>query len=641
MDDKALEKRLKGLDLDGLAANFLCVADTGKLPLTAQRRLLAALRCGGGAPQARLLALEGKLLSNLSLPEEACVVLEKSLRLDGKRAESRSWLAGAYLLAGRFEDCLRQAAAARAPWSAFYHAAALSALGRPKEAEAALEPLLRGESGEEPELAALALSSLLAAEQGRRDEALERMDAVAARRKDEAWPYALRSRLHGGRDKAACLRDLAAAVKRRPPVWVYLERSRVHEELGDLPRALRDAEAALAAEGPSADLFMRIAHIQVCRRHYHLAIPAYTRAISLSPGDSGAYLGRAMVHCIRNRLPEAVRDAARAEALSADPSMSLERLRMQIYAGETARVDSDLDVLRSRHPALALQAQFLKGCHALKQGRYEDAVSCFESSVSSGGAAGLDLKAAFHKAVALCLAAAPAARRPDAKTSRLVICGLGIRPPYTVTADVLRAIRDSDFIFNNLSEPEVAALLRLLSCDGRPTMFDIRGADERWTRTIFKEIRPGRTVAFVTRGHPLVCGGLAGSLIEESERRGVEYRIFAAVSSMNTLAIGALPDRQEGFWGQQVLDYSSVFSKGFRLDARVPAVIYFNATIQEMPLKTYRRFCGLLEKAYAPDHRCYFYGRNFASAADLIPLEELRGYHGRLDPSYTLLIPPR
>lgn len=642
MNARTLERRLKGLDLDGLAANFRCVADTGGLPAAAQRRLLTALRREGGRPKARFLAVEGKLLSNLSRPQDACAVLERSLRLDGKQAETRSWLAGAYLLSGRFKDSLRQAAASGAqPWSAFYRAAALAALGRAPEAAAVLEPLLRGEAGTQPELAACVLSSLLAAGLGRREEALERMDAVVAARKDEAWPYALRSRLHGGQDKAACLRDLAAAIKRRPPVWVYLERSRIHEELGDLPRALRDVEAAVAAEGPSADLSLRRAHIQVCRRHYHLAVPSYTEAIALRPGDAQAYLGRAMVHCIRNRLSEAVSDAARAETLSGDPALSLERIRMQIYAGEAARVDADLDGLRSRHPALAPQAQFLKGCHALKQGRYSDAVSCFDAAASTHGETGLDMKATFHKAVALCLAAAPSAEKPDARTPRLLICGLGIRPPYTVTAEVLRAVRDSDFIFNNLSEPEVAGLLRLLSSDGRPTMFDIRGADERWTRTIFKEIRPGRTVAFVTRGHPLVCGGLAGSLIEESERRGVEYRIFAAVSSMNTLAIGALPDRQEGFWGQQVLDYSSVFSKGFRLDTRVPAVVYFNATIQEMPFKTYQRFCGLLEKAYAPGHRCYFYGRNFAAAADLIPLEELRGYHGRLDPSYTLLIPPR
>lgn len=642
MSATTLERRLKGAGLDGLAANFRCIADTGTLPIPSQRLLLGALGRMRGVPKARLLAVEGKILSNLARLEEAASALERALTLDPHQEEARSWLAGAYLLAGRFKDCLSQARAASPfPWSSFYRAAALAALERPAEAQAALKPLLEKRAETEPALAGRALFALLAARQGQREEALRVMDSVVAARPDDAWPYALRSRLQGGGDKAACLRDLATAIRRKPPVWVYLERSRLHEELGDLPRALRDVDAAIAVEGPSSELFLRRAHIQVCRRHYHLAAPDYTRAISLRPDDGRAYLGRAMVFCIRNRLSEAVEDAARAEALSGDPAVSLERIRMQIYAGDTARVDLDLEGLKTGFPEFALQAEFLKGCHALKQGRYGEAVSCFDASRSPEGVAGLDLKATFHKTVALSLAGAARMEKPGAGTSRLLICGLGIRPPYTATADVLRAIRDSDFVFNNLSEPEVASLLRLLSVEGRPTMFDIRGADERWTRTIFKEIRPGRTVAFVTRGHPLVCGGLAGSLIEESARQGVEYRIFSAVSSMNTLAVDALPDRLGGFGGQQVLDYSSVFSKGFSLDTRVPAVVYFNATIQEMPLGTYLRFCGLLEKVYGRGHRCYFYGRNFAAAADLVPLRELRGYHGRLDPSYTLLIPPR
>lgn len=639
MRGKNLERRLEILGLDGLDANLRCIADTGRLAETAQRRLLKSLlrRRDGGA---RRPAIEGKLLCNLGQPEQACLALERSLGLDKDQPQARSWLAGACLLAGRYEDSLRHAASSAAqPWSPFYSAAALCVLGRRGQARRALKPLLQESPEAEPALAARVLTALMDAGEGRLPEALKRMDEVVAARPREAWPYALRSRLHGGSDKAASLRDLAAALKRNPPVWVYLERSRLYEELGDLPRALRDVEAALAEGGASAELFLRRAHIQVCRRHYHLAVPAYTQAIALRPKDPQAYLGRAMVHCTRNHLEEAVRDALRAEKVSGDPAVALERIRMQIYAGEAARVEADLDGLSRKFPGFAGPIHFLKGCHKLKQRFFGEAALCFGQAQSLGGENGIDLKAGFYRAAALSLAAAEA--QPRLSRPQLVICGLGIKPPYTATAEVLRAIVDSDFIFNNLSEPEVAALLRLLSSDGRPTMFDIRGADERWTRTIFKEVRPGRTVAFVTRGHPVVCGGLAGSLIEESRRQGVGYRLFGAVSSMNTLAIAALPQRQDGFWGQQVLDYSSVFCAGFSIDTRIPAVIYFNATIQEMPRRTYLRFCSLLEQSYSLEHRCYFYGRNFAAAPDLIPLRELRGYHGRFDPSYTLLIPPK
>lgn len=145
-----------------------------------------------------------------------------------------------------------------------------------------------------------------------------------------------------------------------------------------------------------------------------------------------------------------------------------------------------------------------------------------------------------------------------------------------------------------------------------------------------------------TRGHPLVCGGLACSLMEECARAGVEYRVYGSVSSMDTLGAFALHDAVGGLPGQQALDYSSVFSGGrFVLDTSLPAVIYFNATVSELSARDYARFCARLEDAYSQRHPCYFYGRSFTVAPDLIELRELRKHHGRIDPSFTLLIPAR
>ena len=213
-------------------------------------------------------------------------------------------------------------------------------------------------------------------------------------------------------------------------------------------------------------------------------------------------------------------------------------------------------------------------------------------------------------------------------------------PPYTASLDALRMIAACDFVFNNLSEPEIGSLIWLLSDEGEPTMFDVRGADARWTKTIFRHVKPGKTTGFVTRGHPHVCGGLAASLIAECRRQGVEWRVYPAVSSMDTLAFDALPG-SAAFWGQQVLDWSTLYAPETTVDPRVPAVLYFNASVAVVSEADYLRFCDRLESFYGAEHEVFFYGRSFNERPDRVKLSALRRWHGRIDPSYTLLLPPR
>lgn len=562
------------MKLDGFDANFRCVIDTGR-PLPSPEGLTGARR--------------GKALLNLGRLEEARPLLQGH----------EEWLAALELMEGRPERAARLQGGG---WKAFYRAAAL------------LTPEAARRAASDPDAEVARAGAALAALLERSPEKLTALEP------ESGWAWALASRLHREAGRApAALKALDEAVRRSPLPWILLERSRLHEELGDLPRALRDVDALIERDGPTVELLLRRAHLQVCRRHYHLAAPAYTDALKLSPKDPQLYLGRAAVHSIRRDMRQAVADAARAEAL--EPSLALERLRYEVMAGGGPRVEKEL---RARGAA------FLRGCHALKRRKWKEAAALF------GGLEGP--RAAFYRAAALMLDGFKAPPPPKGRP-RLLICGLGIQPPFTSTREALRAVRQADFVFNNLSEPEVADLLALLSDEGRPTMFDVRGADARWTRAIFQEMRPGRTVAFVTRGHPLVCGGLAGSLMAACKERGAEFEVYGAVSSMNTLAAGAFPG-SDAFWGQQVLDYSAVFAEGFTLDARVPAVVYLNATVQSMDRPTYERFCEGLERVYGRGHELLFYGRNFAAAPERIRLEELRRFHGKLDSSYTLLLPP-
>lgn len=225
------------------------------------------------------------------------------------------------------------------------------------------------------------------------------------------------------------------------------------------------------------------------------------------------------------------------------------------------------------------------------------------------------------------------------KLKKLLIAGLGSSPPYTATLDSIRLANSCDLAFNNLSEPEIAYLLAILARGTIPTMFDARGADRRWTRTIFSQVKPGSTVGFITRGHPQVCGGLAASLLKECVRTNVDSKLLPAVSSMDVLTMRF--SGQSSLWGQQVLDWSSVFDEKFTLDIRLTAVLYFNAAVQLVTSKKYAEFCKRLIALYGSDHFVQFYGRTFSALPEKIALAEISSWYGRIDSSYTLVLPPK
>ena len=643
-----IERKLEALGYDAMECNFSSVLSLSAPPAGPYEEILIELDAaraaepGAGWP----LAFKGKALANLGRYEEARGELTRSLALEPDSGLTRAWLGSVELLSGRYAEALRELdraleSGAGRSWARFYRAAGLFASG--EEEKGGSELRLIDKSNVEAWLAGAAFRVLLAIRAGDFDAGLKTLAPLLRARPNAGWGYALRARLRKGQgDKAACLRDFETALKLSPSSWIYLERSRVYEELGDLLRSLDDVDAAVALDGPSAACSLRRGHLQVCRRHYHLAIPEYTEALRLDPACREAYLERASVHCIREDFDAAIADMASAEKMSGgDPSLTLERLRMAIYAGKTEGVSRELEAVAARDSALLLQSRFLAGCLSLKTRSYARAAEEFGDAISPAGDSDHDQKTAFYRVIARGLSAPGGRTFAPAAAARLHICGLGIKPPYTAGLETLRAILACDFIFNNLSEPEIAGMLRLLSREGRPTMFDVRGADARWTKTIFREIRPGRTVGFVTRGHPLVCGGLAFSLMEECRRRGVEWELFGSVSSMDTLAIETADGRGGRYWGQQVLDYSAVFSEHFSLDARLPTVVYFNATAMELSKKDHLRFCATLEKSYSRSQPCYFYGRSFHVKPDVIALAELRDRHGKIDPSFTLLIPPK
>lgn len=635
---------------DSLEANFRCLFAIGGGPAElAEKNLPGLEKSVKDSPlSAGAHALLGRALSLLTRYEPAGESLRRALELDGAQAQTRVWLGELYLQRGehaaaRLEFDSAADSDPRYGWSYFFRAACAAAQGKPEAALADLERIRNAVS--DWGIAARAFSALLWTSGGRAREALESLTTLVEQRPRQAWPYALRALARqalGDYDSAE--KDLASALRLEAAAWIYRERSVVRERLGHIAGAIADMDAALELAGPQTELYMRRAHLRICNRHYHLAVPDYGRAIELNPRLVEAYVGRATVHMIRDHQALALADMRQAEKISGnDPAVSLERIRFEIRASPQSRLLEELDALAERESAWRAQAKFTAGCYWLKTKRYAQSAAAFEQAARLSAGTDYALKIAYYLSVARALGERTAPLFPPGRprAPRLVIVGLGMRPPYTATADGLRAIESCDLVFNNLSEPEIGDLLNLLAPRALPTMFDVRGADARWTRSIFREIKPGRTVGFVTRGHPLVCGGLAGSLIRECGKQAVLYRVLGSVSSMDTLAVMDMPGELNGFWGRQALDYGTVFSPDFSIDTAVPTVIYFNSTVMTLSKRHYQKFCSILEKAYGAAHHCFFYGRNFNAPPDSIPLRSLRGHYGGLDPSFTLLIPPR
>jgi len=628
------ERAWAGSGADGFAEYRRLLLDAG--PSDAERLAGAerALRAAAAREPRAWRARHARLLAALGREEEALRALEAD-----DAPEAARWL-GALLLA-RGDAPAALAALGRAgagdAWARALRGAALLALGRPAGSELSAAVAAGGEPGR---FAAL-VAALDDARAGRPEPARAALEDEAAREPASGWALVLRSRLAAAAgETAARLRDLDEAARRDASPWIRDERSLAFEQLGDMDRALAEVERAIAA-APSAERYLRRAFVQVCRRHYHLAGPDFLSAAKLEPRRVEAWLGAASVALTRGRPDEAAALAAKASRLRPDDDWAaLEAQRYAVLAGRAAPAERVLRALERRRPDLAFSARLIRGLAALKTRRFAAASRLFAAAASAAAGPEYAKQARFYRVIAIALSQpGRGPRRARAGELRLLITGLGGTPPYASTLGALRAAASSDLAFNNLSEPEIAPLIAALAPDVVPTMFDVRGADRRWTKTIFDEIRPGRTVSFITRGHPQVCGGLAGSLIQECARVGASWDLLPAVSSMDTLGLRA--ERGRALWGQQVLDWSTVFDDRFGLDVRLPAVIYFNAAAQVVAAADFARFCDKLDAVYGAGARFWFYGRTFSAEPESVTTEEVRGWYGRIDPSYTLVAPAR
>lgn len=230
----------------------------------------------------------------------------------------------------------------------------------------------------------------------------------------------------------------------------------------------------------------------------------------------------------------------------------------------------------------------------------------------------------------------------------LRIAGMGLSYPRQATLEVLEAISGCDVVFSNLSGEGASNFLSLFCPDVRYVSYENRKNEIRIAQKIFTAFNKSERVGFVTRGNPMVSGGLIKRLLKEAKKRGVAVRAFPAVSTMDAVLAASGEIFQQTFWGMQMFDSRLLTRAGLRPDPRLHAIICLaltvNENIRETPRLLARELPEALKEKYGANYVLYVFGPRY-DLARLKPVmlrdlpRMLRGCDARVIPSLTLFLP--
>lgn len=223
------------------------------------------------------------------------------------------------------------------------------------------------------------------------------------------------------------------------------------------------------------------------------------------------------------------------------------------------------------------------------------------------------------------------------KTPRLYLCGLGMFPPYNASLDVLMSVGRSDVAFNNVAGPEVRALLAEFCPDVRPASYQAWQDEPKWADKIFVEIKKGRSVAFVTRGHPLVFGGLAVELIRRCRAQGIEHQCMASVSSIDHFLAVTGNGLGDNFGGISAFDFPA-FEKASAHNLKVPLLLCFYAGVKDRAGVAKVR--AALERFYPGALACWMFGPKYDTSPVVVRIDQLDEAYASFHSSLMLYVPP-
>lgn len=640
--------RLERAGFDGERRHFDCIAPLERRNLDAFRRSVVELDRGleRDPAHAEAFAVKGRALLALGEYENAEAALEESLRLEPSRPRVWVWRAQCRILSGRPQEALKDAQEAlrldpACVWGHFYLAVGRLALG---ETRPALEAIERALSLAPSFTTLRVFQGLVKARAGDRSGGLECI-LQAARASGEGWPFAFSAmvRAEAG-DLQAAIQDLDCAIRDAGLPWMRAQRADLRQSLGYMREAVADLDAALRLEPASPDLLARRSFLHFRMRKHAAALRDIGEAIRIQPAHPEWHRRRADIHLLLGRLPDALADIERATRAAPGAPALLPQLAMLLILNgrhQAARaVLARLDASEDGAEGARSETTFLRGYGDLRQGRFASAVRRFGACAArSGPETPAGLRAGFYGTLARSLGAGLGAEERQGAAgaeARLWLCGLGLFPPYTASLEVLQALRRADVVFNNVAGPEVTELLWALNGDCRPATYDAIEDEREWTDRMFVELRRGRRVAFVTRGHAQVFGGLAHMLIDRARRTGIPWKGFGAVSSLDVLSAGAGALLGMHVDAVQALDLPE-FEREGSWSADVTLLIYFYFGVTR---PAFSRLCARLARVYPPDHAVLLCGPKYDDVPVRLALGSLPAEFARMHASVILVVPP-
>lgn len=416
-------------------------------------------------------------------------------------------------------------------------------------------------------------------------------------------------------------------------------------EAGHMDDAVLCMDRAIADLGPSPDLLSCRARYNFQGRFYAAAVDDLTKALELSPDDAELYIQRHDALAQVNRAGEALADVERALTLRPDDEwLRAARVRLLLSAARLDEAEAAVKrQLRSRSKWERDEAAFYRACLDVKRGRHAAAAKGWERLMSSRPSDDpLSMRARFYWLAAksadpaFCRKHLPRLR--PLKGPRLLLCGVGLFPPYAAPLDALWAVRQCDIVVNNVSGHEMREFLSLYCDDVRPATYDARGDDGFWAQKIVGLMEGGKIVGFVTRGHPLVFGGLANNLLGAAAAAKAQTQCFGALSCIEVLLTAASRSQERSFGGVQAYDEEAL-RKAEALDPTHPLIAF--SYLETLRGESLLRFQRTLERFFPPEHPCLVFGPKYEAPPITLTLGALARELPELHSGLTLYLPEK
>lgn len=422
-----------------------------------------------------------------------------------------------------------------------------------------------------------------------------------------------------------------------------LERAQALSDAGSVVEAIEEMDRLIGL-APAVPLHLRKVKFLLQRRNYEEAARELDAAELLSPGEQGVAIARAELCVMTDRLPEAQAEYERALSRApTDEFLRLARLRILIQQGLAADAAAELAALgRDGSPRAKLEGRLYAALLALKVRDHRAAREGFTALMKELPKEDpVSMRARFYWAASR--AVDPDFRRRtgmDATTrkpSKLYLCGLGIFPPYTASLEVIHALSLCDVIFNNVAGPEVRELLAEFCGDIRPASYQAWQDEPKWADRIFAELDKGRTVGFITRGHPLVFGGLAVELVRRCGVQQVDHQTFGAVSSIDHLLAFTGKGLGDDFGGIQAMDRPAI-DRAETMNTTLPLLACFYSGMEAKgEVAAFQKSLG---RFYPKDHLCWMFGPKYDATPAVVAVGALAKAYPKVHSSLMLYVPP-